>query len=160
MLLRVSGEMSDRTYDLSALTAAGAGDSGVPHGELLIGFVDAVLGADESCLDRIRGEVLGELGSDGLVDAAAVVATFEMVDRIADATGIPLDGMLDAMTVEMRSEIGLDRFGSAANTPKPGELKRVLSKMLMPLAPAGMKMMMGLETRVSSARMWLKGRKH
>jgi len=32
------------------------------------------------------------LGTDALVDAAAVVANFNAIDRIADATGIPIDG--------------------------------------------------------------------
>jgi len=41
-------------------------------------------------------------------------------DRIADATGIPLDPMLHAASGEVRAELGLSRFGSAANTPGLG----------------------------------------
>ena len=35
-----------------------------------------------------------------------------MVDRIADATGIPLDAGLAAISVDVRAELGLDAFAS------------------------------------------------
>ena len=83
--------------------------------------------------------MLERLGPEQLVDAAGVAATFNMMDRIADSTGIPLDGPIDFMTVDMRTEIGLDQFPSAANTPKPSALKRALSRALKPFASFGMK---------------------
>ena len=46
-----------------------------------------------------------------------MIGAFNVVDRIADATGIPLDPMLDAMSGDIRQELGLARFASAANTP-------------------------------------------
>ena len=39
------------------------------------------------------------------------------VDRVADATGIPLDPMLYAMSGDIREELHLARFRSAGNTP-------------------------------------------
>jgi hypothetical protein len=51
------------------------------------------------------------------VDACGVVAAFNVVDRVADATGIPLDPMLLAASGDIRAQLGLARFGSAANTP-------------------------------------------
>ena len=48
---------------------------------------------------------------------AAVIAAFNVVDRIADATGIPLDDMMLAMSGEVRQKLDLTRFASAANTP-------------------------------------------
>jgi hypothetical protein len=44
-----------------------------------------------------------------------------VVDRIADATGIPLDGMLLDANRDLRGELGLARFASAANTRSDGE---------------------------------------
>jgi len=79
------------------------------------------------------------------VDAAAVGATFNMMDRIADSTGIPLDGPLDVMTVDMRTEMGLDQLPSAANTPTPSAMKRFLSRALKPFAPLGMKVMLAMQ---------------
>jgi len=57
------------------------------------------------------------LSAEAFVDACAVVAAFNVVDRVADATGIPLDPMLQAMSADVRRELELARFGSAANTP-------------------------------------------
>ena len=145
MLLRESGTLAGESYDLSAITKKGAGGGGVPHGDALVGFADAVMGEDNEALGRSRQELLERVGPEGLVDAAGVAATFNMMDRIADSTGIPLDGPLDFMTIDMRSEIGLDQFPSAANTPKPSALKRVLSRALKPVAPFGMKIMLALQ---------------
>jgi hypothetical protein len=50
------------------------------------------------------------------VDACAVVGAFNVVDRVADATGIPLDEMLRAMSADVPELLGLTRFRSAANT--------------------------------------------
>jgi len=137
--------MSGEEYDLSAITGEGSCDSGVPHGKALVRFAESVLGEDEIAVASSRQEVLDKVGPEGFVDAAAVVATFSTVDRIADSTGIPLDGMLDVMTVDMRTQIGLDRFSSAANTPRPGTLKRGLSRILKPVAPFGMKIMLAIQ---------------
>lgn len=145
MLLRESGTLAGEQYDLSAITEKGTGGGGVPHGETLLGFTEAVMGDNETVLDRARQEVLDRLGPEQLVDAAGVVATFNTMDRIADSTGIPLDGPLDIMTVDMRTEIGLDQFPSAANTPKPGALKSMLSRALKPFAPFGMKIMLAMQ---------------
>ena len=144
--------MSGNPHDPSAVIQGSAVESGVPHEKTLIGFAESVLGEDEEALGRFRGEVLENLGAEGLVDSAAVVATFSMMDRIADSTGIPLDGMLDMMTVGMRTEIGLDRFSSASNTPKPGRVKRVVSRLLKPFAPTGMKVMLALQGRFGGTR--------
>ncbi len=139
--------MSGNKYDLSVVTKKGVGDGGVTHGDTLLGFAEAVVGEDGGALDHYRQVVLDKLGQKGLVDSAAVVATFNMMDRIADSTGIPLDGMLDVMTVDMRAEIGVDRFASAVNTPRPGIPKRILSRILKPIAPFGMKIFLALQGR-------------
>ena len=46
-----------------------------------------------------------------------MIGAFNVVDRIADSTGIPLDASLQAMSDAVRSELDLARFGSSANTP-------------------------------------------
>jgi predicted transcriptional regulator len=72
---------------------------------------------DEKALAPARTRVREEQGPEALVDAAAVASNFERMVRIADATGIPLDSFLDAMTVDLRAELKLARFESTANTP-------------------------------------------
>jgi len=141
--------MTGDAYDLSVVNKKGRGDGGVPHGKTLITFVEAVLGDDEAALQHSRQEMMDTLGPEGLVDSAAIVAAFNKMDRIANATGISLDGMLDVVTVGMRAEIGIDRFVSAANTPPAGYLKRLLSGAMKPVAPVGMKLLRSMQRRRS-----------
>jgi hypothetical protein len=93
------------------------GDGGVEHGARLLAFTDGVLGGDDQALVRARQALLSVLSGEAFVDACAVVAAFNVVDRVADATGIPLDPMLHAMSGDVRQQLELARFRSAANTP-------------------------------------------
>ena len=75
------------------------------------------------------------LGPEAVVETAAVIATFSKMDRIADATGIPLDGPLALMTEELRDEIGIGRFASAENTPDAGQVRRLLGRFAGRIVP-------------------------
>ncbi len=75
-------------------------------------FVEACFG-DGDDLAAVRDEVTTRLGADHLIDAAAVVANFHMMTRIADATGTPLDPGAAGMSVELRNDLGLDALTSA-----------------------------------------------
>ena len=97
-------------YDLNALTGASQGDAGVPHGRLLVEFAEAVLGEDEVALTRARAALSEAIGPAGLVDAAAVVGLFNAIDRVADATGIPLEAEKAAASADFRTALGVDRF--------------------------------------------------
>src|SRR5215470_5351275 len=119
-MLRASGQMAGQAVDLSAVTQTDAGDAGVEHGGRLLAFTDATMGEDDTSLDRARLALRAVLSPEAFVDACALVAAFYVVDRSADATGIPLDPMLHAMSGDVRAELGLARFGSAANTPGAG----------------------------------------
>jgi hypothetical protein len=55
--------------------------------------------------------------------------------RIADATGIPLDAPVAALTEGMRRELGIDAFAAAAHTPATGPIARALARALRPLVP-------------------------
>jgi hypothetical protein len=118
MLLRASGEATGQAFDLHAVTeGAVTARSGVAHEEPLLALAEAMVSNDEEGLATARARVLDDLGSEALVDAAAVASNFERMVRIADATGIPLDSFLDEMTVDIRAELHLARFESTANTP-------------------------------------------
>jgi hypothetical protein len=93
------------------------GDAGVEHGARLLAFTNAVMGDDEPALVRERAALCSVLSPEAFVETCAVVAAFNVVDRIADATGIPLDPMMLAMSTDVRQQLDLSRFGSAANTP-------------------------------------------
>ena len=110
MLLRASGPTHDRTYDLGAVTGAVDGDGGVPHGRLLVAFAEAVLGDDDIALMQARGALQTVLEPAGLVDAAGVIGLFNAIDRVADATGIPLEPEKAAASADFRAVLDLDRF--------------------------------------------------
>ena len=94
-----------------------ASDAGVSNGARLLAFTEAVMGDDEAALARERAALRAVLTPNCFVDVAGVIAAFSVVDRVADATGIPLDDMLLAASAGLREQLGLSRFASAANTP-------------------------------------------
>ena len=73
------------------------------------------MGLDETALNNARARVLDELGPEALVNAAGVASNFERMVRIADSTGIPLDGILEDKTVELRQDLGLNQFHSVTS---------------------------------------------
>ena len=113
MLLRASSEHTGETYDFRSVNGEAAADSGIPSAEMLIDFAQAVLGTDATHLAQARHQVQTRLGSAVLVDSAAVVAIFNAVVRIADATGIPLEAYKIPLTADLRAELGIDDFPSA-----------------------------------------------
>ncbi len=109
--------MQGTEVDLGSVNGGASVDSGVEHGALLIAFTEAVMGDDEKRLAREREALRAVLSPAAFVDVAAVIGSFNVVDRIADATGIPLDDMIRAASQEVRGELDLARFASSANTP-------------------------------------------
>jgi hypothetical protein len=108
-LLRESSTAKGEAYDLSVLIGA-KGDGNIPHGALLVSFAEAVLGNDDQRLAIVRAGILAEMGGAALVDAAAIVATFNAIDRVADATGIPIEDGKAASTADFRAELGINAF--------------------------------------------------
>ncbi len=69
-----------------------------------------MLGEDDSALTRVRHALAMALGAAGLVDAAGVVGLFNAIDRVADATGIPLEPEKAAASADFRAALNLDQF--------------------------------------------------
>lgn len=130
MMLRVSTQ-SDDAVDLKAITQGNAVTAGVPGDKQLIDLVEAALNNPDA-LPAARQAVVDELGAEELVDAAAVIGNFQRMVRMADGTGIPLDEPVAVMTADLREEIGVNDFGSAAETPRVGFVKRMLGRYLGP----------------------------
>ena len=110
MLLRASGRHSGDQYDFGAINGTAAADGGIPHGLLLRHYAEAVLGRVDVVLAWLRAEVTTRLGPAALVDAAAVIGLFNAIDRVADATGIPLEPEKAAGSVELRAELGIGKY--------------------------------------------------
>lgn len=83
--------------------------SGIPAGAILSHFAEAIItGADT--LAQARSAVTTALGEAAMIDAAAVVAGFNGITRIADATGIPLEPAKAEETEAWRGALGIDAF--------------------------------------------------
>ena len=87
---------------------------GVANGDLLLRFADAVLAGDAPELTSVREEIARTMGGAALTDTAAVAALFDAIDRVADATGIPLEDQKAALTADFRATIGIDDFSGVA----------------------------------------------
>jgi hypothetical protein len=112
MLLGLSGSETDHDIRPAELSIG----AGVPHGELLVRFVDASFESSDA-LAAVRDECVATLGMDTTVDAAAVIANFHMMTRIADSTGTPLDSFTEQLSGELRDALGLDDLVSTRLDP-------------------------------------------
>jgi hypothetical protein len=128
----VSGELNHQEVDVQAVVEGAATDSGVTAGAELLGFAESVQ-TDAADLEDRRRAVQAALGDVALVDAAAIVANFQRMVRIADGTGIPLDKPVAVLSADLRDTLNLDTFGSAQRTPRVGRMARLLGRLLRPL---------------------------
>jgi alkylhydroperoxidase family enzyme len=113
VLLRASSEHDGSQVDLGNIFARGLSNSTVAHAELLLNFAEAVVAnsADDAADPQVlRRAIEAEMGQQALVDVAAVVAIFNAVVIVADATGIPLEPYKVALSEDLRADLGLDAF--------------------------------------------------
>lgn len=80
-------------------------------------YVDAVMAVDGEAIDasdaiaKTRDRLEDKLGATGVTDTAAVITMFNVVDRVADATGIPIDeGFTRDLRYEIGSELGMEHL--------------------------------------------------
>jgi hypothetical protein len=111
----VSGEANGLTIDLeSALDRDHVGDVGIPASAELLAFTNAVeIGGD---IDAARAALAAAIGVDATLEAAATIAIFKGLVRVADGTGIRLDDGLFSESARERELLGIDRFAGAANS--------------------------------------------
>ncbi len=135
-MLRASIEYSGSDAELGGIAeGAKAGDMGIPHGERLTAFADAAVAGDPAALATARDALREAAGSKAVVDTAGVIGNFQRMVRIADGTGIPLDGVVDTMSSDFREDLGLDSFESR----RLGE-KGALARALAPVARGAVKL--------------------
>jgi hypothetical protein len=84
--------------------------SGVPGGDVILPFVDAVMTGTASDQRLARNAIVDALGPESLVDAAGVFANFQMMNRVAEGTGIPVPGAAIERESEMVEALGLNSF--------------------------------------------------
>jgi hypothetical protein len=87
----------------------GVQEVGVPHARALLAFADAAVAFDAAAA---RAELLAAIGEAALIDAAAVIAGFNGIVRIADAMGIPLEPAKAEQSADWRGPLGIDRYAA------------------------------------------------
>ena len=108
-MLRASAQVTSTPLEPRAIIDRSL-DPLLPHGLTLLDFVDAILTGTERDQDIVRENLLDEMGDAALVDASAVVGNFQMMNRVADATGMPVGKGTLQRTAEWRELLGLDQF--------------------------------------------------
>ncbi len=94
MLLSLSSRAEGLDTDLAAVVAESDATTGVPLGSELRAFSLAALDATDHAdptLESTRAALEHSAGSGAVADAVGVVAQFNALTRIADATGTQLD---------------------------------------------------------------------
>ena len=89
----------------------------MPAAAELDAYAEAVVRRAADLPERRRA-LVAEVGVEGARQAAATVAAFSGLVRVADGTGIPIDDGLAAGSVSIRAELGLGQFAGAANSPR------------------------------------------
>jgi hypothetical protein len=83
---------------------------GVPGGDDLLAFVDAVIEGNSDDLNRSQKAIIDTLGPESLVDASSVFGNFEMMNRVAEGTGIPVPAQAIERMSDTIEELGLNSF--------------------------------------------------
>jgi hypothetical protein len=111
-MLRASSDHNGDDIDIAALTGSAVGDSGIAQGDRLVALAEAVIADNAQDMKIARAAVQAALGDAALVDAAGIIGMFNGLDRVADATGAPLEDWKAADTADMRAAIGIDAFAA------------------------------------------------
>jgi len=141
-MLSLSADISEASVNLQMINGDESATQGdVAHAKVLMNFAESLARGDEKALEQARTALLKEAGAEVLVDAAAVAGNFQRMVRIADSTGIPLDDRSAAISMDIREELELGRFGTAQHTPQASWKLRLISKVARPLAKRMLKRM-------------------
>ena len=116
-MLRASSHKTETEIDLKAVGGdVDAAAIGVEFGPQLMLFAEAVARRDAADIENTRNNLLQVAGEAVLVDAAGVAANFQRMVRIADSMGIPLDDEEVDHGEELKANLDLTSYASAANT--------------------------------------------
>ena len=111
-MLSWSSEINQMPVDVRAITDPSV-DPLIPGGVALLRLVDAVLARSTDAIKAARDAVRTEVGEAGLVDAAAIIGNFQMMNRVADGTGMPTGKGTRLRHADLIELLGLARFDHA-----------------------------------------------
>ena len=101
-MLRASAHTTGQSIDLRAITDR-ASDPLLTAGRELLAFVTAVIRQDTG-LEAARTALRQSTGQYAVVRAAAVAGNFQMMNRLVDATGVPIGASLRAIAADLGLE--------------------------------------------------------
>ena len=112
----MSSEANGLAVDLEgALDPEHVGDVGIPAGPELLAFTNAVeLGRGD--INETRRALAAVIGDQGAIEAAAIIAIFNGLVRVADGTGIQLDDGVFNASVSERDSLHINGFAGAVNS--------------------------------------------
>ena len=108
-MLSWSSEHTNTPVDLGAVTDRTI-DPLIPGGPQLLAYVDAVVAGPDRAIGETAVALERELGRDGLVNAASVIGNFQMMNRVADGTGMPVGQGSRRRHAELIDRLGLGRL--------------------------------------------------
>ncbi len=111
-MLSWSSNESGTPADLAAI-ADGEGDAGLPHGAEIVAFAQACAGWDDTAIASARAQLVGVAGDAFMIDAAAVLANFEMMTRVADGTGARFPAASAPHRADLDARLGIAGLTSA-----------------------------------------------
>ncbi len=97
--------MAQENINLKAVSDTSL-DPNIPFGKELLAFADALVGNDTELLDQARSALQDTAGTDAATRAPMVMGNFEMMNRVLDATGVPVPISMGAIS----EELGLPPF--------------------------------------------------
>ncbi len=110
-MLRASAHATGQFIDLHAITDR-AVDPLLAAGTELFAFVNALLRDDDTIQDgtlqAARTALTAAAGPYAVVRAAAVAGNFQMMNRLVDATGVPIGASLRSIA----ADLGLGQLGA------------------------------------------------
>jgi hypothetical protein len=113
MLLRESSQRAGLDADLGIVRGgASLPDGGIPHGAALRRFAEALVTGSPGLPDA-RSTLSAALGPERTAHAAGVVASFDGINRVADATGIRLDTASEQRAGDLIASLDLTDLGRA-----------------------------------------------
>lgn len=107
-MLSWSGKEQGVEIDLVNVREAIA-DQNVRYGRELLDFATAATEIDDANLSVARDALLNSAGVAITIDAAAVIANFEMMTRLADSTGARMPEQVVASRLAVATAMGVDQ---------------------------------------------------
>ena len=108
-MLRASAPKFGVEANLRALTDAGT-DLGVTSARELLAAADAAVLRDTDEIEVARADLLTTVGEPGAVRAFATAGNFEMMNRVAEGTGIPVPAQSIDRMRDTIADLGIDSF--------------------------------------------------